>query len=200
MSGETILIERLRADVSQLRDDRAELQERCNRLTAERNAAINMVASADSEWKARAEKAERERDELRSAHGQSFLRVKVERDDAIERAEKAEDERDEWKARHDTLADVSRATIATVERERDEARAERDAYKRAKEENDERFMRERDEARAERDARPDISPEDAAGWSRAEMDNFFEPDLSDRESWARVTDALRAHAAKAVKP
>lgn len=41
----------------------------------------------------------------------------------LERME-AERERDEWKAKHDTLADVSRACIATAERERDE-RAER---------------------------------------------------------------------------
>ncbi len=36
----------------------------------------------------------------------------------LERME-AERERDEWKAKHDTLADVSRACIATTERERD---------------------------------------------------------------------------------
>ena len=77
MSGQDILIEQLRAEVERLRDDRADLQERCNRLTGERNAALllmkdeearaekaeRFIATADSEWKARAEKAERERDE-----------------------------------------------------------------------------------------------------------------------------------------
>ena len=77
MSGQDILIEQLRAEVERLRDDRADLQERCNRLTGERNAALllmkdeearaekaeRFIAIADSEWKARAEKAERERDE-----------------------------------------------------------------------------------------------------------------------------------------
>ena len=77
MSGQDILIEQLRAEVERLRDDRADLQERCNRLTGERNAALllmkdeearaekaeRFIATADSEWKVRAEKAERERDE-----------------------------------------------------------------------------------------------------------------------------------------
>ena len=77
MSGHDILIDQLRAEVERLRDDRADLQERCNRLTGERNAALllmkdeearaekaeRFIATADSEWKARAEKAERERDE-----------------------------------------------------------------------------------------------------------------------------------------
>ena len=76
-------------------------------------------------------------------------------------------ERDEWKAKHDTLADVSRACIATTERERDEARAnyafmvkraadqKLDGYRElgaraaAAEERAERAERERDEARAE---------------------------------------------------
>ena len=112
MSGQDILTEQLRAEVERLRDDRADLQERCNRLTGERNAALllmkdeearaekaeRFIATADSEWKARAEKAERERDE--------------------------------WKAKHDTLADVSRSCIATAERERDAARAEREALRR----------------------------------------------------------------------
>ena len=77
MSGQDILIEQLRAEVERLRDDRADLQERCNRLTGERNAALLLMKDeearaekaerfpqpTDSEWKARAEKAERERDE-----------------------------------------------------------------------------------------------------------------------------------------
>lgn len=98
MSGESILIEQLRADVSQLRDDRADLQERCDRLSAEKAEALRMLAEA-----------ERERD--------AYKRAKEENDERFMR------ERDEWKARHDTLADVSRACIATAERER----AERDA-------------------------------------------------------------------------
>ena len=77
MSGQDILIEQSRAEVERLRDDRADLQERCNRLTGERNAALLLMKDeearaekaerfpqpTDSEWKARAEKAERERDE-----------------------------------------------------------------------------------------------------------------------------------------
>ena len=192
MSGQDILIEQLRAEVERLRDDRADLQERCNRLTGERNAALllmkdeearaekaeRFIATADSEWKARAEKAERERDE--------------------------------WKAKHDTLADVSRACIATTERERDAARAEREALRRHYDEAgpehnllalldlyDERRAAaesERDEARAERDARPDISAEDA----RAFM--MFKPVPARDSREGPVMHALRAHAAKAVKP
>ena len=192
MNGQDIIIEQLRAEVERLRDDRADLQERCNRLTGERNAALllmkdeearaekaeRFIATADSEWKARAEKAERERDE--------------------------------WKAKHDTLADVSRACIATTERERDAARAEREALRRHYDEAgpehnllalldlyDERRAAaesERDEARAERDARPDISAEDA----RAFM--MFKPVPARDSREGPVMHALRAHAAKAVKP
>ena len=146
MSGHDILIDQLRAEVERLRDDRADLQERCNRLTGERNAALLLMKDEE----ARAEKAERFPQPTDS--------------EWKARAEKAERERDEWKARHDTLADVSRKCIATAERERDEARAnyafmvERaadqklDGYRElgaraaAAEERAERAERERDEA------------------------------------------------------
>ena len=59
MNGQDIIIEQLRAEVERLRDDRADLQERCNRLTGERNAALLLMKDEE----ARAEKAERERDE-----------------------------------------------------------------------------------------------------------------------------------------
>ncbi len=48
MSGsKDILIEQLRAEVERLRDDRAELQERCNRLSAEKTEALRMLADAE---------------------------------------------------------------------------------------------------------------------------------------------------------
>lgn len=55
--------------------------------------------------------------------------------------------------------------------------------------------RERDEARAERDARPDISAEDAAHAIK-----FFRGWDAPGSVTDRVFAALRAHAAKAVKP
>lgn len=65
------------------------------------------------------------REELEKAHAASEYQTRriehyrTQLDFCERRAEKAERERDEWKAKHDTLADVSRACIATTERERD---------------------------------------------------------------------------------
>ena len=162
MSGQHIIIEQLRAEVERLRDDRADLQERCNRLTGERNAALllmkdeearaekaeRFIATADSEWKARAEKAERERDEARANY--AFM---------VERA--ADQKLDGYRELG------ARAAAA-------EERAER--------------------AERERDARPDISAEDA----RAFM--MFKPVPARDSREGPVMHALRAHAAKAVKP
>lgn len=53
--------------------------------------------------------------------------------------------------------------------------------------------------RAEVERRPDVSPEDARGWYVAEMANFCDPSINEKHAWERVTEALRAHAAK-VKP
>ena len=214
MSGQHIIIEQLRADVERLRDDLSATEARLEvsydayerdcrdlrgKMTRAQTDRDHARLDRDSAI-ARAEKAERERDEAREA-----LRVArtdrdreahdrqttsdawndmrrqrdaalVERNAAIEqakhvgaclvecsaRAEKAERERDEWKAKHDTLADVSRACIATTERERD--------------------------------ARPDISAEDA----RAFM--MFKPVPARDSREGPVMHALRAHAAKAVKP
>ena len=94
MSGQHIIIEQLREELekahaaSEYQTRRIE-HYRTQLDFCERRAekAERFIATADSEWKVRAEKAERERDE--------------------------------WKAKHDTLADVSRACIATTERERD---------------------------------------------------------------------------------
>ena len=137
MSGQHIIIEQLREELekahaaSEYQTRRIE-HYRTQLDFCERRAekAERFIATADSEWKVRAEKAERERDE--------------------------------WKAKHDTLADVSRACIATTERERD--------------------------------ARPDISAEDA----RAFM--MFKPVPARDSREGPVMHALRAHAAKAVKP
>lgn len=177
MSGQDILIEQLRAEVERLRDDRADLQERCNRLTGERNAALRLVMDEE----ARADRAE---SSLAAAAmcdpGDCGRCVAC----LVRRAEKAERERDE--ERH--LADVRGEMLAKAERERD-------AYKRAKEENDDRFMRERDEARAERDARPDISAEDALAYLGSASGR-----PTNTKAAFRTIEALRAHAAKAVKP
>ena len=65
----------------------------------------------------------------------------------------------------------------------------------AKTEREIRLERERDEAIAERDARPDISAEDAA-----HAIQFFRGWDAPGSVTDRVFAALRAHAAKAVKP
>jgi hypothetical protein len=59
----------------------------------------------------------------------------------------------------------------------------------------EKAERERDEARAERDARPDISAKDAAHAIK-----FFRGWDDKGSITEKVFSALRAHAAKAVKP
>ena len=179
MSGESILIEQLRAEV-----DRLELG----------LAAVAMCDSSDcgmcvSCLVKRAEKAERERDEARANY--AFM------------VERAADQKLDGYRELGARAAAAEERAERAERERDEARAERDAYKRAKEENDERFMRERDDARAERDRRPDISPEDARMMedARATLElPAYEHGPEHQEAAIRIASAIRAHAAKSVKP
>ena len=137
MSGETILIEQLRADV-----ERLELG----------LAAVAMCDSSDcglcvSCLVKRAEKAERERDEARANYAFMVERAADQKLDgyrelgaraaaAEERAEKAERERDALRHHYDkagpehnllALLDMYDERRAAAESERDEARAERDA-------------------------------------------------------------------------
>ncbi len=199
MSGsKDILIEQLRAEVERLRDDRAELQERCNRLSAEKTEALRMLA--DAEDLANAANAIQTTDALKAAESEidALRRQLASRTEAIqtslattrelrERAERAERERDEARADFRLVAEALGAMHepctgpswpGTREEVMDVAT---------------RLRAERDEARAERDARPDVSAEDAAGW--------WDEDVYRAEGDAirRVNAALRAHAAK-VKP
>lgn len=67
----------------------------------------------------------------------------------------------------------------------------------------EKAERERDEARAERDARPDISAEDALLMedARATLElPAYEHGPEHQDAAMRIARAIRAHAAKAVKP
>ena len=145
MSGETILIEQLRAEV-----DRLELD----------LAAVAMCDSSDcglcvSCLVKRAEKAERERDVLRHHYEEAIPEHNL-----------------------FALLDMYDGRRAAAERERDEARAERDA-------------------------RPDISAEDALLMedARATLElPAYEHGPEHQDAAMRIARAIRAHAAKSVKP
>lgn len=118
MSGsKDIVIEQLRAEVERLRDDRAELQERCNRLSAEKAEALRMLA--DAEDLANEANAIQTTDALRAAESEidALRRQLASRTEAIqtslattrelrERAEKAERERDEARAERDARPNI----------------------------------------------------------------------------------------------
>ena len=118
MSGQDILIEQLREELekahaaSEYQTRRIE-HYRTQLDFCERRAekAERFIATADSEWKVRAEKAERERDEARAER------------EALRR------HYDEAGPEHNLLAllDLYDERRAAAESERDEARAERDA-------------------------------------------------------------------------
>lgn len=180
-------------------------------LVSRAEKAERFVATADSEWKARAEKAERE-----FADRLDHLTAAVKRGDVLQ-ARVTELEKRLAASR--AIVDDLKSTIRREEvrgdtaiRERDEARAnyafmvkraadqKLDGYRElgaraaAAEERAEKAERERDEARAERDRRPDISAEDAA-----HAIQFFRGWDAPGSVTDRVFAALRAHAAK-VKP
>ena len=126
MSGHDILIDQLRAEVERLRDDRADLQERCNRLTGERNAALLLMKDEE----ARAEKAERERDEWKAKHDtladvsrSCIATAERERDAARAEREALRRHYDEAGPEHNLLAllDLYDERRAAAESERDEA-------------------------------------------------------------------------------
>ena len=118
MSGQDIIIEQLREELekahaaSEYQTRRIE-HYRTQLDFCERRAekAERFIATADSEWKVRAEKAERERDEARAER------------EALRR------HYDEAGPEHNLLAllDLYDERRAAAESERDEARAERDA-------------------------------------------------------------------------
>ena len=118
MSGQHIIIEQLREELekahaaSEYQTRRIE-HYRTQLDFCERRAekAERFIATADSEWKVRAEKAERERDEARAER------------EALRR------HYDEAGPEHNLLAllDLYDERRAAAESERDEARAERDA-------------------------------------------------------------------------
>jgi len=184
MSGQHIIIEQLRADVERLRDDLSATEARLE-------VSYDAYERDCRDLRGKMTRAQTDRDHAR-----------LDRDSAIARAEKAERERDEWKAKHDTLADVSRACIATTERERDEARAnyafmvkraadqKLDGYRElgaraaAAEERADRAERERDEARAERALREHKR--------RADLDSRLGDAL--RASGINAADALAVQA------
>ena len=187
MSGQHIIIEQLREELekahaaSEYQTRRIE-HYRTQLDFCERRAekAERFIATADSEWKVRAEKAERERDEWKARHDTLA-------DVSRKCIATAERERDEARANYAFM--VERAADQKLDGYR-----ELGARAAAAEERAERAERERNEARAERDARPDISAEDA----RAFM--MFKPVPARDSREGPVMHALRAHAAKAVNP
>ena len=140
MSGQDIIIEQLREELekahaaSEYQTRRIE-HYRTQLDFCERRAekAERFIATADSEWKARAEKAERERDEWKAKHDtladvsrSCIATAERERDAARAEREALRRHYDEAGPEHNLLAllDLYDERRAAAESERDEARAE----------------------------------------------------------------------------
>ena len=143
MSGQHIIIEQLREELekahaaSEYQTRRIE-HYRTQLDFCERRAekAERFIATADSEWKVRAEKAERERDEWKARHDtladvsrKCIATAERERDAARAEREALRRHYDEAGPEHNLLAllDLYDERRAAAESERDEALAERDA-------------------------------------------------------------------------
>lgn len=149
-----------------LRAERDQLAQRLEEVTKERDALLAKfdqvmresidrrhrgedLEAALAEQRARADKAEKERDEYNLAHGDVV--VAAVKDGELFRVERdaLRDERDKWKTAHTEAEQAFEQIISEQRAELARTKAERDAYRKAKQENDDRFMCERDDALAE---------------------------------------------------
>lgn len=180
---------------------------------ASRTEAIQTSLATTRELRERAEKAEREIERLRAAKPRPCTN-----DDCVDGIHISDNgmrarchvcggkghictTRDPNRACHAEKAERERADAIDAMNDEREVLAATERQLQETVERAEKAERERDEARAERDARPDISAEDcdATVLVCALTENAtLWPD--GHKAADRIVNALRAHAAKAVKP